>query len=93
MKKLNYNPFNSPWECRIGLTKLYQVNKEIEALIVFQFPVGMSNRSYPGNHEDRLEKYIVFQFPVGMSNRSYLLSGIITFKSMRGLSIPRGNVE
>ena len=39
----------------------------------FQFPVGMSNRSYQRLAElcdEKLGKK-AFQFPVGMSNRSY----------------------
>ena len=39
--------FNSPWECRIGLTgdKYYYGD---DFALAFQFPVGMSNRSYGG---------------------------------------------
>ena len=37
--------FNSPWECRIGLTIDSVMFKNGE-LVLFQFPVGMSNRSY-----------------------------------------------
>ena len=36
--------FNSPWECRIGLT--YIECFECGVIMSFQFPVGMSNRSY-----------------------------------------------
>ena len=37
--------FNSPWECRIGLTG--RAIGIFEAVVIdFQFPVGMSNRSY-----------------------------------------------
>ena len=62
--------FNSPWECRIGLTRkiltpLY--NKDI----FFQFPVGMSNRSYELINLHYIDHITIFQFPVGMSNRSY----------------------
>ena len=38
----------------------------------FQFPVGMSNRSYWERAILREDiDIIIFQFPVGMSNRSY----------------------
>ena len=37
----------------------------------FQFPVGMSNRSYSLKVEDVNLDVLPFQFPVGMSNRSY----------------------
>ena len=38
----------------------------------FQFPVGMSNRSYKlYKLIDYVVIYPLFQFPVGMSNRSY----------------------
>ena len=37
--------FNSPWECRIGLTLVEFVEAD-EPDMYFQFPVGMSNRSY-----------------------------------------------
>ena len=64
------NSFNSPWECRIGLTDSAEIkNKRRQN---FQFPVGMSNRSYLFDPEfDKLGASNVFQFPVGMSNRSY----------------------
>ena len=63
--------FNSPWECRIGLT-----DEILEPLFsfffcFFQFPVGMSNRSYGSAPKLKLSLYSHFQFPVGMSNRSY----------------------
>ena len=38
-------PFNSPWECRISLTP-FRRNALGMMLRIFQFPVGMSNRSY-----------------------------------------------
>ena len=65
--------FNSPWECRIGLTAIRCCNDSITP-VNFQFPVGMSNRSYLQKREieSKVEAYI-FQFPVGMSNRSYAL--------------------
>ena len=38
----------------------------------FQFPVGMSNRSYMQDAISRFKEIPdSFQFPVGMSNRSY----------------------
>jgi len=40
--------FNSPWECRIGLTS-HAAMDGFTAPRDFQFPVGMSNRSYFGN--------------------------------------------
>ena len=64
--------FNSPWECRIGLTvDLIWVEEPTE--ISFQFPVGMSNRSYDtGEWDFSWARDVNFQFPVGMSNRSYV---------------------
>ncbi len=44
-KNLIQLTFNSPWECRIGLTWFYDGNKK-SLVCLFQFPVGMSNRSY-----------------------------------------------
>ena len=61
----------------------------------FQFPVGMSNRSYATAQGIAiLADDITFQFPVGMSNRSYSparCQDILQRLSL--LSIPRGNVE
>ena len=37
--------FNSPWECRIGLTNGLPFVRFTDPH-TFQFPVGMSNRSY-----------------------------------------------
>ena len=63
--------FNSPWECRIGLTGIEDFESDIADLL-FQFPVGMSNRSYPfGSAYANAPYELTFQFPVGMSNRSY----------------------
>ena len=65
--------FNSPWECRIGLTHYWDAENYRQFL--FQFPVGMSNRSYkPELGEPVSLNSLSFQFPVGMSNRSYLIS-------------------
>ena len=63
--------FNSPWECRIGLTITSKETPDI-AKWLFQFPVGMSNRSYCATamYSPSLAGSN-FQFPVGMSNRSY----------------------
>ena len=63
--------FNSPWECRIGLTIGYQFDTLHIDLLGFQFPVGMSNRSYNSSAWFELKGLTGFQFPVGMSNRSY----------------------
>ena len=38
--------FNSPWECRIGLTWKLMGVEPLTKTELFQFPVGMSNRSY-----------------------------------------------
>ena len=38
---------------------------------IFQFPVGMSNRSYQAIKAQTDKLTFDFQFPVGMSNRSY----------------------
>ena len=43
-----------------------------EGLVYFQFPVGMSNRSYEMGHFHQDANIPDFQFPVGMSNRSYM---------------------
>ena len=65
--------FNSPWECRIGLTKIILIFNSGRRKD-FQFPVGMSNRSYRiGSYTFRFPFIYFFQFPVGMSNRSYLV--------------------
>ena len=47
----------------------------IPELATFQFPVGMSNRSYTKEvlMPDEKRNPMSFQFPVGMSNRSYCL--------------------
>ena len=37
--------FNSPWECRISLT-LKDASRQKASKLIFQFPVGMSNKSY-----------------------------------------------
>ena len=44
----------------------------------FQFPVGMSNRSYVDTAiiNPEILTSALFQFPVGMSNRSYVLLGM-----------------
>ena len=42
-----------------------------ENTVFFQFPVGMSNRSYILGFDKGKTANILFQFPVGMSNRSY----------------------
>ena len=64
-------PFNSPWECRISLTLISCV-RIIWTGFFFQFPVGMSNKSYVFAI-GIVEGYCLpcFQFPVGMSNKSY----------------------
>ena len=41
-----YIAFNSPWECRIGLTLIEAAYCSGLFEKIFQFPVGMSNRSY-----------------------------------------------
>ena len=72
--------FNSPWECRIGLT-YGRDNNTVILEYNFQFPVGMSNRSYqqrPINSE--VMPWGIFQFPVGMSNRSYLQKNPVTYE-------------
>ena len=44
---------------------------------IFQFPVGMSNRSYE-RVKEKLDYYqLDFQFPVGMSNRSYMSRQVV----------------
>ncbi len=53
-----------------------QLNGTADAAGVFQFPVGMSNRSYLVNPEIASELVKFFQFPVGMSNRSYTHSSL-----------------
>ena len=86
-----YSPFNSPWECRIGLT-LQRSNLCITLVFAFQFPVGMSNRSYRAYVDPSAASLIDFQFPVGMSNRSYSQVSCVS-NAITTLSIPRGNVE
>ena len=66
------NTFNSPWECRIGLTQTIILHVVQPLIATFQFPVGMSNRSYIVNSGNMVRDCCTyFQFPVGMSNRSY----------------------
>ena len=78
--------FNSPWECRIGLTLVEFVEAD-EPDMYFQFPVGMSNRSYREFSSAEAAKKAIFQFPVGMSNRSYnrvlirLVQHLLSFNS------------
>ena len=84
--------FNSPWECRIGLTQAFTTGESWEN-VVFQFPVGMSNKSYWKYGRDARIKIHYFQFPVGMSNKSYCPEDVNYFCLNFKLSIPRGNVE
>ena len=49
-----------------------------DAAKAFQFPVGMSNRSYNIQlHKKQADFVFSFQFPVGMSNRSYMKVALI----------------
>ena len=56
--------FNSPWECRIGLT-LGLVLSVAVVDIIFQFPVGMSNRSYAVRRNLRGRGAIFLSIPRG----------------------------
>ena len=88
----NIIPFNSPWECRIGLTLEYD-NLPAAEQYVFQFPVGMSNRSYKCLYYHRHRPLCPFNSPwecrIGLTP---FMNGGFQKKSVE-LSIPRGNVE
>ena len=85
--------FNSPWECRIGLTGCSSVFLS-ERWGPFQFPVGMSNRSYTS-----LRNFIVcfticsFNSPWECRIGLTLSWTALANSDQSILSIPRGNVE
>ena len=64
-------PFNSPWECRIGITMMDK-NKKLTYARTFNSPwecrIGITMERIP---KSPLAVLFAFQFPVGMSNRYY----------------------
>ena len=86
--------FNSPWECRISLTTtpLHSHNPEI---VSFQFPVGMSNKSYRFNKQRKIINSLIITFNSPWECRISLTNNAImpAIEAAAALSIPRGNVE
>ena len=56
--------FNSPWECRIGLTE-DGPSQRSTSFRSFQFPVGMSNRSYDSCFDVKWEDILKLSIPRG----------------------------
>ena len=85
--------FNSPWECRIGLTPAC-LEEIRERGYYFQFPVGMSNRSYT-KAVGAILKEMEIPFNSPWECRIGLTDTQISRNEVRldYLSIPRGNVE